>query len=417
MGFAHYVFHGAEHTRFGHSLGVMKVADEIYGKVMDKDNDENKLLWKKIRIAALLHDIGHTPFSHSLEGIIEEGKRKISHEDYAERIILGTEIRDILDKEANFSKKDIKDIALIIRGKHPITLASQIIHSELDADRIDYLIRDSLYCGVKYGIFDYHRLIISLEHYVDAGEYLVITEKGRYVAEEYLLARYYMYLQVYTHKTKRSFELLAQRIFRELVERNIIHYPKEKNELDELAYYDDVWFEALLKGIAKNEIKENVRKKLQEWAKMLLFRKRLKKIDEALEFIEIRPFIKSEAPTASLKYHELWKLRYWEESLREFANKAYVDPEDIFVDGPEIEITKVPYYYSPMAQREEDEEIPIQVLKSDGELENIAADPNTLLGQIARRRISIIRLYAIEEVSKRVEEAWKRHLHKRETGV
>jgi len=159
---------------------------------------------QEIRIAGLLHDIGHGPFSHVFEEALIEC-RGWNHEDATEWLIRESELGDILEK-GGINKNRISDL---VRGKYKsktdIVLGS-LVAGQVDADKMDYLLRDSFYCGVNYGLIDFHRLINSLEVSKDNITYFDLAARG--ALEAFLVARYEMFLNVYYHKTVRSVEIM-----------------------------------------------------------------------------------------------------------------------------------------------------------------------------------------------------------------
>ncbi|MFQ6071505.1 MAG: HD domain-containing protein [Methanosarcinales archaeon] len=195
LGFTYYVYPTAEHTRFSHSLGCYHVAKEL-SKKLKIDN-------KAILYAALLHDIGHGPFSHMLEQLLGD------HEEWTQRILLefSDDIENIINYKEDFQIK-VENIISILRGEHEY---SSIISSQLDVDRLDYLLRDSYFVGVEYGKFDIHRLLHTLRYENGAVK---IDYKGRHVIESYVLARYHMYQQVYFHHTTRGIVKLVESILK-----------------------------------------------------------------------------------------------------------------------------------------------------------------------------------------------------------
>lgn len=196
---------GAEHTRFAHSLGVYHLMLRVLKHLSDRGraavSPEEQVL---CCCAALLHDIGHGPFSHLFEKLT--GTR---HERWVERIITSPEstVYQIL-AERNWDWP--ARIASMITGtwEGPPFL-KELISSQLDVDRMDYLLRDSKMCGVTYGQFDIERLIQTL---TVVNGHLVLTEKGVHSAEEFLLARYFMYWNVYFHKATRSIETILEKM-------------------------------------------------------------------------------------------------------------------------------------------------------------------------------------------------------------
>ena len=197
------VFQSAEHSRFCHCLGVYFIVRKmIFNSEVGKYlSDYDKLT---VMCAALLHDLGHGPFSHCFEGAFG-----LNHEEYTVKIINGnSEVNCILESfEKGFSKK----VSSIIEKTHSNTILIQMISSQLDADRMDYLLRDSYFTGTTYGHFDLYR-ILRVMKVVDNK--IVYKYSGVQAIENYILARYHMYWQVYYHPTARSYEHLLQVIFK-----------------------------------------------------------------------------------------------------------------------------------------------------------------------------------------------------------
>lgn len=202
LGGTYQVFQSAEHSRFVHSLGVYQVVRRMLETecLTNALSDYDKLC---VMCAGLLHDIGHGPFSHSFEGIFEE-----NHEDMTVRMILEeSEVHDIL---VSLYKQLPQDVASIIQHTHPNRILIQMVSSQLDADRMDYLLRDSYMSGTTYGHFDMSRILRTMR--IRDGK-IVYKESGVQAIENYILARYHMYWQVYYHPTARSYEHLLQSIF------------------------------------------------------------------------------------------------------------------------------------------------------------------------------------------------------------
>ncbi|RKY94307.1 MAG: hypothetical protein DRQ06_05410 [Candidatus Hydrothermota bacterium] len=215
LGFAHLVFPGAHHTRLEHSLGTYYLAYETAEK-LGLDKDDKKL----IACAAILHDIGHGPFSHTLESLLRDSIN-VDHIDLTEELIYGKHtifehnekefiesptVHEILDKH----EMDHKKIVNLIRGTQveDKKYLSQILNSAVDVDQLDYIIRDSYYTGVAYGIIDIERFLQTLTLSEDT---LAIRRKGIGVVENILLARTLMYSSVYFHKTVRIAELMLSK--------------------------------------------------------------------------------------------------------------------------------------------------------------------------------------------------------------
>ncbi len=206
LGLAHFAYQAAEHSRFTHSLGAFHLATRILAKLNDK-YDISADDHTAVRVAALLHDVGHGAFSHVLETILG-----FHHEDFTVEAVLSSETEiGVLLKE--YSPRLPERVADIIRGTfRPMALA-QLVSSQLDVDRMDYLLRDSLMTGVKYGVYDLEWIIKSIE-INEADDQLYVSARGLYAVEDYLQARYYMFRQVYFHRTLRAAETLLQALLR-----------------------------------------------------------------------------------------------------------------------------------------------------------------------------------------------------------
>jgi len=196
---AHLIYPGAQHTRFEHSLGVMHIASMAGQALAEKgivsfDDIQN------LRLAGLLHDIGHGPFSHLFEEIFEE-KRKISHEDLGRAIILKTEDGDIISKNG-FDKKLITKLAF---GDSKFQFMNEIISGVLSADIMDYLLRDGYFTGAEHAKIDHHRLTHSLDVYKNK---LALDKSSLVNFETMMISRYQMFKAVYFHKTVRAGEVM-----------------------------------------------------------------------------------------------------------------------------------------------------------------------------------------------------------------
>ena len=196
---AHLIYPGAQHTRFEHSLGVMHIAS-MAGQVLAEKGVVSSDDIQNLRLAGLLHDIGHGPFSHLFEEIFEE-KRKISHEDLGRDIILKTEIGDIISKNG-FDKKLITKLAF---GDSKLQFMNEIISGVLSADMMDYLLRDGYFTGAEHAKIDHHRLTHSLDVYKNK---LALDKSSLVNFETMMISRYQMFKAVYFHKTVRAGEVM-----------------------------------------------------------------------------------------------------------------------------------------------------------------------------------------------------------------
>jgi uncharacterized protein len=198
---AHLVYPGAQHSRFEHSLGTMHIAGYAGETLLAKGylDDEDKV--QKLRLAALLHDVGHGPFSHLFEEVLDLRRNK-SHEDIGKQMISDSPLSDILKKHG-YNPSDVCQLSF---GESKIKFLNEIIAGGLSSDLMDYLSRDGLFTGVEYGKIDYHRLISSFE--VVQNGHLAINRSALYSFESMLISRYEMFKAVYFHKTVRSAEVM-----------------------------------------------------------------------------------------------------------------------------------------------------------------------------------------------------------------
>ncbi|MEN6574087.1 HD domain-containing protein [Methanobacterium aggregans] len=211
LGFTYLVYPGANHTRFEHSIGAMYLASRL-GNNLQLDEDKKEL----IRVCALLHDAGHGPFSHVSEGVVDT-----SHEELTSKLIKESQLSDILSENFN-----LNDVIKTINGEG---LFGQVISGELDVDRMDYLLRDSYYTGVAYGVIDVERLIYNME----LEGTLTLRRKGVQAAESMLLARYFMYPSVYQHHTTRIINSMFRKCLKELFETGTVD-PENIYQYDDL---------------------------------------------------------------------------------------------------------------------------------------------------------------------------------------
>lgn len=262
------VYPGAMHTRFEHSLGVMELASRAFDLLTTKNKtllegslDEvglTPLQGKQIlRLAALLHDVGHLPFSHAGENVLPKGKK---HEDVSIAII-EDRFRGWIDGQLF---KGATDLIVQLLNKDatvpPLRLLNQLLSGQLDCDRMDYLLRDSLHCGVGYGNFDYARLLetLTVHEAPEGGLDLAVDRGGIHALEALILARYFMFSQVYCHRTRRIYD-----IYLELYTQS--RYSGMFENLIKVLDYDDV---SLLSDLRREDQPEAPKK----WAARILGR-------------------------------------------------------------------------------------------------------------------------------------------------
>ena len=235
LGLAMFTYQGAEHSRFTHSLGVMHLMTRALNllAVHHSISEEARLVG---RVGALLHDLGHGPFSHVIEKVFH-----FHHEDWSRSIVLdeSTEVNQILRR---FDAALPEKLASLYQHQYKPAFVSQLVSSQLDCDRMDYLLRDSLMTGAKYGIYDLEWVLHALK-IDEASDRVYVEAKGLYAVEEYLQARYYMFRQVYFHRTLRSAEAVLVSTLRranELLERNALGFRVQDSIFEKLLRGEEV---------------------------------------------------------------------------------------------------------------------------------------------------------------------------------
>ncbi|MCS7262244.1 MAG: HD domain-containing protein [Aquificaceae bacterium] len=208
LGIAYMVFPSAQHSRFEHSLGTMELA----GRIFDRLGLRDERLYRIVRLAGLLHDIGHTPFSHTTEILL--GDR--SHELIGERVLFEEGIADLL-VDCGFTQEEIELLVSLAFGKEGSF--PKVITGEFGADRMDYLRRDAYFCGTSYGFFDYTRLLENI--FMVEGKKCVHTSAVRSL-ESFIVGRYFMYSQVYFHKVVRILNVHLKELVQSFMEQGLL---------------------------------------------------------------------------------------------------------------------------------------------------------------------------------------------------
>ena len=241
------VYPTAEHSRFSHSLGVYEIVRRMVTEVKSLCVELTEYEKVCVMLAGLLHDVGHGPFSHAFEHITNH-----SHEEYTAKIILGnTELNAILRA---VSEKLPQDIVSIIQHTHENDILNQIVSGQLDADRMDYLLRDSYFTATSYGQFDLERILrtMRVRKTIEGRKVIVVKYTGIHSVEDYIMARYQMYWQVYYHPVARSYEAVFIQLFNIL--KDIFKVDKD--------YFEDM--KVLIPFLEKSEVSVDEYFKLDE---------------------------------------------------------------------------------------------------------------------------------------------------------
>ncbi len=286
LGLAHLVFPGAMHTRFSHSIGALAIAQRV-AQALDFNSDNER----KLRMAALLHDVGHFPLSHTIEKVYSDERKKIEqesqqeklrinkdtseplrkpiliesiklHEEMSAKVVKGTNFEGgiteiLLDSEVNPT-----EIANIIVGRHQNNLFNQLMHSEVDIDQMDYLIRDAKNAGITYGTCDVDYLISNMVNTKYNDSFVLFFDmKALRALEHFFMARYFYFTQILYHKTRSVIEYCARELYaialnqklktsgqRVFQYTNLDGLYKSKS----LSEFDDSYFDGVLRAIAQN---------------------------------------------------------------------------------------------------------------------------------------------------------------------
>jgi HD superfamily phosphohydrolase len=244
LGFSFYIFPGATHTRHAHALGVLHVMHRVlHGtglavpdeKFFDPAvHDEKTMFHRTMRLAAMLHDIGTLPFSHTIElAYINHWKAQqqhkstkymANHEVLGSHIIMNTDFEGGITRILKEEGIDVQKLSQIIAGKSDIPVANQLMHSDIDADRMDYLLRDAYFTGVKLGLYDIDFLIKSMtlhEHGKDS--ILCMREENMTTVDSFLVSRYFWYSQIISDGTSYKFDLIAAKIYQYFLENGLAY--------------------------------------------------------------------------------------------------------------------------------------------------------------------------------------------------
>lgn len=289
LGFSEYVFPGATHTRYIHSIGVMNVSTLVFNSLFRDQNSKDILRLKEsLRLGCLLHDIGHAPLSHSTESVMPmvsalklpkqfvDRERQATHEDYTIKSIIDSSFTSAFKGVTSEFGIDPKAIAELVVGEtsdpayftvggiNYFPLLHQLVSSEMDCDRMDYLLRDSYFCGVSYGKFDLDWIIDNMKVCVENNEaYLGISERAISTFDDFLLSRFHMFMMVYFHYRAVCLEQMLQRYFDSCKTEYAI-----PSDIEAYLEHDDAYLMRVLRKSdniwAKRIVMNNIPKKILE---------------------------------------------------------------------------------------------------------------------------------------------------------
>ena len=368
---AEYVYPGANHTRFEHSVGVMHLS----GKVLENPNisqDISKDETGIVKIAALLHDVGHGPFSHIFEHLLIKKLGK-THEDLTVWIIKNSELKDELGK-LGYSVDEIADLAV---GRHPSrdkAFLNQIISSSIDVDKMDFIVRDTYHTGAGYGFVDVFRLIHTFD-VLDGN--LAVDIGALSTLESFIIARVESFKSIYFHRVGRAAQImLAMALERADEELGLTGFrnPEEYLAMDDYT----VW--TMLRNCTKSSgiIRNMERRRMLKCAYEQTFYVKDKTISNIFSAEEFR-----------------------NQLTEKIALKANVDPELVVIDVPTV--PSVPYYHHSIFM--EPMEIPIVRKTYEGRVELRRLSEISNIFEVLKGFINILRVYTDENLRGKVGEA------------
>lgn len=314
---AYLVYPGGVHTRFEHVIGTMHVAGLVGQSIADRASLRDDDI-QELRIAALLHDVGHGPFSHLFEEVLTE-RTDLTHEDLSQRIVNESSIGDTLRRHGRSPSRISK--LCVGKSKGPYFL-NQIIAGGLSADMMDYLLRDTYFTGVEYGKVDIQRVIDSLD--VSSDRHLILERAALYAFEALLIARYEMFKAVYFHRTVRAAELMLAHSM-QLAEGEL--HLTDLSRIEKILRLTD---EVVLQGLADLQPRTPELKKARQLATNYMERKLVKCVFEKVMQRKDRTI---------QRIFSNKRLR--DDLAADIAQSARVKPSDIYIDVPNT--PSVPY--------------------------------------------------------------------------
>jgi HD superfamily phosphohydrolase len=367
---AEYVYPGANHTRFEHSVGVMYLA----GRVVDNptisqraSEDEAEM----VRIAALLHDVGHGPFSHIFEYLLDKELGK-THEDMTLWIVKNSELKDILNK-VGYEAEEIGKLAVGRLHKPRKAFLDQIISSSVDVDKLDFVVRDTYHTGAEYGYIDVFRLIQTLDV---LGEDLAVDLGSLSALESFVIARIESFKSIYFHRVGRAAQImLATAIEKANEELGLANFktPEEYLAMDDYT----VW--TMLKNCQKSS----------EIIKNLERRKLLKCAYE-------RTFYEKDTMVSNIFNREAYR----KQMQADIAKEAEVEAETVIIDVPTV--PSVPYHNSVLM---EPMEIPVFYKTREGDRIPRRLSEISKIIDVLKGFINILRVYTEEKNREKVSNA------------
>ena len=375
-----FVYPAANHTRFEHVLGVMHLAGALSDVLPVRLDTHDR---EQMRLAGLLHDIGHGPFSHVFEPLVVRHLKK-THEDFVPWLVNETEVADKLDK-AGFSPRQLGLLAVGHLNDKKRPYLDQIISSSVDVDKMDFVVRDSFHTGAGYGSVDVHRLLYTMD--VINGN---LSVDGRAVAtlENLLLARLESFRTIYFHRASRAVQIMIVRALEAAKdELNLLSFdqPNDYLRLDDYKVWTDL--------------------------------RECKKSRKIMQDLEARRLLKCAYEKTVYAQEELLSNVITKDSVREdieaeLARKAKISVEDVVIDVPSL--PSVPYHNAVEIQPLD---IPVFRRGRTGKKEIVQLSEVSRIIGVLRTFMNLVRVYTREEYRSRVESASRQVLGETPTST
>lgn len=421
LGLADLVFPTANHTRFSHSLGVMHIVGKMAKRLCELDLLNKKEI-EKLRIAGLLHDIGHYPLSHlgervymyqkplktvskndmdfttfnSLQAISgEKANKGANHENLGKYVI---QERDEIKKVLVENDFNPEEIGKIITAEHLNLIYGQLIHSGLDADRLDYLLRDTMQTGAKYGLVDLDYIIRMLSVGVDddGRKWFGIDKRAVHSAEHFLLARYFSHVQVIWHKTIMGLETIASALFLDMRRKGYVY--KDFDEIKKIVN-TDAWLDFTDRYFYNNlTCFENSAPYHQTLLNSLRQRRRAKLIYEVSEF-------KTERGSGAVKYAAFSNLLNKKDTLNKVLDKHGIEKQLTFIRENSFTIDNTSGFNLLTNKKDEYKKESIMII-DNGEAYPISLDSSSVINRLSESKLYRLRLYVVDSMQdKSLEES------------
>jgi len=372
---AEYVYPGANHTRFEHSVGVMYLA----GRVVENPNISQRISEDEaemVRIAALLHDVGHGPFSHIFEHLLDKELGK-THEDMTLWIVKNSELKDILNK-VGYEAEEIGKLAVGRLHKPKKAFLDQIISSSVDVDKLDFVVRDTYHTGAEYGYIDVFRLIQTLDV---LGEDLALDLGSLSALESFIIARIESFKSIYFHRVGRAAQImLATAIEKANEELGLANFktPEEYLAMDDYT----VW--TMLKNCDRSsEIIKNLERR------------------NLLKCAYERTFYEKDIMVSNIFNREAYR----KQLQADIAKEAEIEAETVIIDVPTV--PSVPYHHSVLM---EPMEIPVFYKTREGNRIPRRLSEISKIFDVLKGFINILRIYTQEKNREKVSNAVSRIL-------